>query len=175
MANLNLVGDENAATHASFEGIRKQRGLMPNLLRVLGIAPARLHGYLGLSGTLGGGMLPAALREGIALLSAGTNGCDHCLLAYSMIGAGAGLSAVAVGTARTGKAETVKDKTALSLPRAVLARQDRGAEAEPAPAPARDDAAIIEIVLNVAMSLQTNRINTPAGAPTDFAVRHTGH
>jgi uncharacterized peroxidase-related enzyme len=176
MAHLNIVGDDIAATRASFKGVRKQLGLVPNLFRVIANSPAGLQDYLGLSGALGRGVLPAALRERIALLVAETNGCDYCLSAHSAIGAGAGLSAAAIEAARTGEAETAQDQAALSLARAVLARQGRGAEVELATARSAgwDDAAIVEIVLHVALSLLTNSVNNLAETPIDFPVRHTG-
>jgi AhpD family alkylhydroperoxidase len=176
MANLNLVGDDVPATHASFEGARKQLGLVPNLFRVIANSPAGLQGYLGLSGALGRGVLPAALRERIALLIAETNGCDYCLSAHSAIGAGAGLSLAAIEAARLGEAETAKDQAALSLARAVLAGQGRGTTAELATARGAgwDDAAIVEILLHVALNVLTNSVNNLAGTPIDFPPRHTG-
>jgi AhpD family alkylhydroperoxidase len=176
MAHLNIVGDDIAATRASFEGVRKQLGLVPNLFRVIANSPAGLQGYLGLSGALGRGVLPAALRERIALLIAETNGCDYCLSAHSVMGAGAGLSAAAIEAARTGEAETAQDQAALSLARVVLAQQGRSAEVELAAARSAgwDDAAIVEIVLHVALSLLTNSVNNLAETPIDFPVRHTG-
>ena len=176
MANLNLVGDDVAANRATFEGVRKQLGLVPNMFRVIANSPAGLQGYLGLSGALGRGVLPATLREQIALLIAETNGCDYCLSAHSVMGAGAGLSAAAIEAARTGEAETAKEQAALSLARAVLARQGRGAEAELVAARAAgwDDAATVEIVLHVALNLLTNSVNNLAETPIDFPVRHTG-
>lgn len=176
MADMNLVGDSIAATRATFDGVGKELGLVPNLLRVIANSPAGLRGYPGLSGALGRGVLPAALRERIALLIAETNGCDYCLSAHSVMGAGAGLSAAAIEAARTGEAESSQDQAALSLARAVLASEGRGAAAELAAAREAgwDDAAIVEVVLHVALNVLTNSVNNLAGTPIDFPSRHTG-
>jgi AhpD family alkylhydroperoxidase len=176
MAKLNIVGDDAAATRATFEGLRGQLGLVPNLYRIVGNSPAALQGHLGLVGALGRGLLPAALRERIALLSAETNGCDYCLSAHSVLGAGAGLSAAAIEAARGGEAEDAKDQAALDLARALLANQGRGAQRELAAAQAAgwDDAAIVEIVHHVALNLLTNSLNNLAETPIDFPLRHTG-
>jgi len=150
---------------------------VPNLFRVVANSPAALQGYLGLSAALGRGVLPAALREQIALLVAQQNGCDYCLSAHAAIGAGAGLDEAAIEDARKGLAGAVKDAAALDLARAVLARQGRGAERELAAAKAAgwDDADIVEIVLHVALNVLTNSVNNLAETPIDFPVRHTGH
>ena len=58
MHNLPLIGDDIAATRASFEGVRKQLGIVPNLFRVIASSPAGLQRNLGLSGALGRGVLP---------------------------------------------------------------------------------------------------------------------
>jgi len=176
MANLNLVDDDVAATRASFEGLRKQIGLVPNLYRVVGNSPAALQGHLGLAGALGRGVLAAPLREQIALLSAETNGCDYCLSAHSVIGAGAGLDVAAIEAARHGGAAAARDKAALDLARALLANQGRNAQQELAAVKAAgwDDAAIVEIAHHVALNVLTNMVNTLADTPIDFPVRHTG-
>ena len=45
-----------------------------------------MEGYLGLSGALAKGKLPAPTRERIALAVAEINGCDYCLAAHSYLG-----------------------------------------------------------------------------------------
>ena len=177
MANLNIVGDDVAATRATFEGVRKQLGLVPNLFRVIANSPAGLQGHLGLSGALGRGVLPAALRERIALLIAETNGCDYCLSAHSVIGAGAGLSA---RSDRSGPHRRGRDREGPGgpLPRPRGAGPGRAAAPRSELAAARaagwDDAAIVEIVLHVALNVLTNSVNNLAETPIDFPVRHTG-
>jgi len=46
-------------------------------------SPAALEGYLGLSGALNKGALPAPTRERIALAVAEINGCNYCLSAHT--------------------------------------------------------------------------------------------
>jgi uncharacterized peroxidase-related enzyme len=175
MTTLPLIADDVAATAATFQGVRKQLGLVPNLFRVVANSPAALQGYLGLSAALGRGVLPAALREQIALLVAQQNGCDYCLSAHAVIGAGAGLDEAAIQAARHGEAMTERDTAALALARAVLAGQGRGAEAALAAAQAAgwDAAAIVEIVQHVALNVFTNSLNNLVGTPIDFPVRST--
>jgi uncharacterized peroxidase-related enzyme len=176
MSTFSLVTDEAPATAATFTGVKKQLGIVPNLFRVIANSPQGLAGYLGLSGALGRGVLPAHLRERIALLTAETNGCDYCLSAHAYLGAGAGLTEADIDAAIAGTAAEAKDRAALALATALIARQGRGAEAELTAARAAgwDDAAIVEIAEHVALNVLTNTVNNLAGTPIDFPVRRTG-
>src|SRR4051812_7398543 len=75
-----------AASRPLLEAVKKQFGMVPNLFRVVGNSPAALEGYVGLSGALGKGALPAPTRERIALAIAEINGCNYCLSAHTYIG-----------------------------------------------------------------------------------------
>ena len=55
-------------------GQEATRRRTPNMYRLLANSPAALEGYLGLSGALDKGMLPAPTRERIALAVAEING-----------------------------------------------------------------------------------------------------
>lgn len=173
MSTIPLVPDEAPATAATFAGIKKQLGIVPNLFRVIGNSPEGLAGVLGLSGALGRGVLPAPLRERIALLSAEANGCDYCRSAHAFLGAGAGLTDADIDAALRGTAADAKDAAALALAAALLARQgrDAGAELSAAKAAGWNDAAIVEIALHVALNVLTNTMNSLAGTPIDFPVR----
>src|SRR3989442_13758964 len=54
-------------------------------------SPAVLQGFLGLSGTLEGGVLPFETRYQIAIAVSEINGCPYCLSAFTAIGKGAGM------------------------------------------------------------------------------------
>ena len=60
-----------AASQPLLEAVKKQLGLVPNMFRLVANSPAALEGYLGLSGALNKGALPAPTRERIALAVAG--------------------------------------------------------------------------------------------------------
>ena len=55
-------------------------------MRVLGNSPAALEGYLSLSAAIARGVLPARVREQIALTVAEINDCGYCLSAHALIG-----------------------------------------------------------------------------------------
>ena len=74
------------ASRPLLEGVKKQLGVVPNMFRLISNSPAALEGYLGLSGALNKGPLPAPTRERIALAVAEENGCSYCLSAHSYLG-----------------------------------------------------------------------------------------
>jgi len=68
------------------EAVNSQVGFVPNMFRLISTSPQALEGYLGLSGAIGKGALPAATRERIALAVAEVNGCSYCLSAHTHFG-----------------------------------------------------------------------------------------
>ena len=79
------IADAPAASQPLLEAVKKQLGVVPNLFRLVSNSPAALEGYVGLSGALAKGSLPAQTRERIALAVAETNGCDYCLSAHTYL------------------------------------------------------------------------------------------
>ena len=61
------------ASAMRLEAVEKQLGVGPNLFRLVANSPPALQGYLGLSGTLGKGALPAATRERWSIGTAGAS------------------------------------------------------------------------------------------------------
>ena len=84
------------------EGVQKNLGMTPNLIRTMANSAATLQGYLGLSGAVASGRLSAKLREQIALAVSESNQCDYCLAAHSALGKAVGLSQVQTQQARRG-------------------------------------------------------------------------
>jgi pimeloyl-ACP methyl ester carboxylesterase len=61
------IADAPEKSRPLLEAVNKQFGVVPNMFRLISTSPQALEGYLGLSGALGHGALPAATRERIAL------------------------------------------------------------------------------------------------------------
>jgi AhpD family alkylhydroperoxidase len=88
--------------------VQKKLGMTPNMMRTMAQSPAVLEGYLNLSSALGGGSLPAKLREQIALVVGEANGCEYCLSAHSAIGRMLGLSEEEILDSRRGESSEGK-------------------------------------------------------------------
>ena len=114
--------------------------------------------------------MTAQIREQIALAVAQVNGCDYCLAAHSAIGRMVGLTADQIRDSRLG---TAVDPRADALIRFALKVVDaRGGVADTDLEAVRragfDDAAIVEVVANVALHVFTNYFNRLAGTDLDF-------
>jgi len=151
--------------------VEKQLGVVPNLMKLVGHSPAALEGYLSLSGALAKGKLSAQLRERIALTIAEFNGCDYCQSAHSYLAANvAKLSASEIDAARDARSDDARTAAALHFARRVAESRGRVSDADLAALRAADfdEAAVLEIVLNVALNVLTNYVNNVAQTDVDF-------
>ena len=80
------VDQSPTASKPLLDAVHKQLGVVPNLMKLIGISPAALEGYLALNGALAKGVLDTKLRERIALAIAEFNGCEYCLAAHTYLG-----------------------------------------------------------------------------------------
>lgn len=153
-----------------FTAVKSKLGVVPNLMRTFGHSPAVLNAYLGYSGALAAGVLPAKVREQIALTVAEANACDYCLAAHSLIGKGAGLSPAAITDARRGQAAEAKTDALLKFAAAVV--ETRGVVSDEALAAVRSagasEAEVVEVVAHVALNILTNYTNHVAQTVVDF-------
>jgi uncharacterized peroxidase-related enzyme len=153
------------------DAVHKQLGVVPNLMKLVGNSPAALEGYLALNGALAKGTLDARLRERIALAVAEFNGCEYCLSAHSYLGKNvARLDDGEIAAARDGRSSDPKADAALRFAHRVAAERGRVSDADLAALRAAgfDDAAVVEIVLNVALNVLTNYVNNVAQTDIDF-------
>jgi uncharacterized peroxidase-related enzyme len=160
-----------AASQPFLEAVQKQLGSVPNLFRVAGNSPAALEGYLGMSGALAKGALPAPTRERIALAVAEVNGCNYCLSAHTWLGKNlAKLDDAEIAANRAGTSNDVKADAAVRF--AVLVTRARGhvdgASVQAVRASGYSDAQIVEIVMHVALNTWTNYLNEVAATEIDF-------
>ncbi len=160
-----------AASQPLLEAVKKQLGIVPNLFRLVANSPAALEGYLGLSGALNKGALPAATRERIALAVAEINGCGYCLSAHTYLGKNlARLDDAEITANRNGASNDPKADAAVRF--AVKVVRARGHvsddDVRAVKSAGYDDAQMIEIVLHVALNTLTNYVNEVAKTEIDF-------
>lgn len=172
MSRLNTLSDQQAtdSTTKLFSSIQGKLGTVPNMMRAMGNSPAALSAYLQFSGQLAGGILTAKQRELIALTVGQANGCDYCLAAHSALGKMAGLSADQIADARRGQSVNSADEALLQLASQLVAERGHVTDAELSKVREHgfDDAAIAEVIANVALNLFTNYFNHVADPDVDF-------
>jgi uncharacterized peroxidase-related enzyme len=153
-----------------FAAVKAKLGVVPNLMRTFAQSPAVFEGYLGFTGALAKGVLPARVREQLALAVGEANGCDYCLSAHSMLGKGAGLTPEAITDARRGQAADPKVNALLQFAREVV--DTRGKVSDEQLGAVRTagatDAEIVEVVAHVAANILTNYTNNVAQTLIDF-------
>lgn len=162
-----------AAARPLLDAVHQQLGSVPNLFRLVAHSPAALEGYLGMSGALAKGRLPAPTRERIALAVAQLNECGYCLSAHSYLGKNlAKLSEAEISANRRGHSLDAQADAAVQF--AVQVARARGhvsdADLQAVRAAGYDEAQVIEIVQHVALNTWTNYLNSVAQTDIDFPV-----
>lgn len=157
-------------TKELLDGTKAKLGVVPNLLRVLGNAPAALEGYLKFSGALAGGSFNAKVREQISLAVAESNMCGYCLSAHTFIGGRLGLTEEEVADARHASAANDKTDAILKFARSIVVQRGEVTDADLQQAWARglNDSDIVETIANVALNIFTNYVNHVAQTIVDF-------
>ncbi|MDY7577896.1 carboxymuconolactone decarboxylase family protein [Herbaspirillum sp. RTI4] len=170
--------DVSAAPDASkpmLNAVQGKLGMVPNLFKTLAHSPAVLQFYLKQSEALSGGVLPAPLREQLALVAAGKNACDYCASAHTLMGKGAGLKADEMAHNLRGRASDAKVQAALDFAKAIIA--DRGHVTDQQVQAVRDagysEAEVVEIIAHVGMNMFTNYFNHIAATVVDFPLVST--
>ncbi len=158
------------ATKQLFDGVKSKLGVVPNLMRVMGNAPAALSSYLNFGAALAEGSFDAKLREQIALAVAESNQCGYCLSAHTFIGGRLGLTEQDVAAARQANASNPATDAILKLARSIVVLRGEidDADFDRAHAAGLTDGDIIETVANVAVNIFSNYVNHIARTTVDF-------
>jgi uncharacterized peroxidase-related enzyme len=163
--------DAPEASRPLLDAVETMLGSVPNMFRIIANSPAALEGYLGLSGALAKGKLPAATRERIALAIAQRNDCGYCLAAHTYLGTNlARLDAAEITANRKGFSNDAKADAAVRFAAQIV--EHRGGVEANAVRAVRDagysDAEIVEIIAHVALNTLTNYVNEVLETEIDF-------
>jgi uncharacterized peroxidase-related enzyme len=152
------------------DAVKAKLGIVPNMTRSMAVSPAVLEAYLGFSGALGHGVLPARVREQLALDVSEVNCCDYCVSAHSAVGKRAGLTDQELLDSRRGASADPKTDVLLRFARTVVAKRGVVDDADVAAVRAAGygDSEITEVVAHVALNIFTNYFNNVAGTTIDF-------
>lgn len=172
MARVQLFTAENATNESKvvLAQINAAFGVTPAMFQAVANSPAALTSMWGSFGALGGGTLPAKLKEQLAVAIADRNGCEYCLAAHTALGRRAGASPDELALAQAGRSEEPKTAAALSFAIAIVERRGhlRDEELAAVRQAGFDDEAIVEIIAHVALNLFTNYVNVALRVPVDF-------
>jgi uncharacterized peroxidase-related enzyme len=150
----------------------KKYGGAPNSFKTMAHSPAAFQGFLDLSGTLEGGVLPFETRYQIAIAVSELNGCPYCLSAFTAIGKGNGMKDETLAACRTAGSTDPRIDAMLKFAAAIV--RARGAvtdeDFQKVKAARCSDEEIQEIVANVALFTFANYMNLVIGTDIDFPV-----
>ncbi|MFF5979474.1 carboxymuconolactone decarboxylase family protein [Streptomyces olindensis] len=173
MSRMPLIDPATATGKAAEQLSATQRtmGATKNFARAMANSPSTLKGYLGLSTALREGVLPAGIRERIALAMAELNGCRYCLSAHTQLApALAKLTEEEIEAARRGTSADPKAAAVLRL--AVEIAENRGRVGDDVLADARTagltDEEVVEVIANVVQNIFTNYLNEALDVDVDF-------
>ena len=175
MTNFAPIEPETATGQAAelLTQVKNALGLIPNMTKVMANSPALLKGYLALSGAVSGGVLPAGVRERLAISTAQLNGCEYCLSAHTYIGANiAKVDTAELDAARTAHSDDPHIAALLRLSDEIaenngdVSRDDLRAAREHGVT----DEEIGEAVANLALNVLTNYFNLVADVDNDWPV-----
>lgn len=173
MSRLSIPTVDNApeGSRPLFAAVKKQLGIVPNLMKLMGHSAAALEGYLSLNSAIAKGTLYVKLRECIALAVAEHNGCDYCLSAHGYLGrVVAKMNGEEIEAARDGRSADARADAALHFARRVAESRGRVSDAEITALRSAgfDEGSVIEIVVTVALNVLTNYVNNVAQTEIDF-------
>jgi uncharacterized peroxidase-related enzyme len=172
MQRIQPVNPQTAQGRAKelLDVVKAKLGIIPNMTRLMAVSPPVLEAYVGFIGALSQGVLPAQVREQLALDVAEANHCDYCVSAHSAIGNRVGLSEQEVLGSRRGASTDPKTDVLLLFARKLVAK--RGLIDDSDFAAVREagfgDAEIAEVVAHVGLNTFTNYFNHVAGTTIDF-------
>ena len=152
------------------DAVVKKYGGAPNSFKTMAHSPAGLQGFLDLSGTLEGGVLPFETRYQIAIAVSEINGCAYCLSAFTAIGKSGGMKDETLAMCRIAGSADPKIDAILKFATAIV--RERGGvtpeDFQKVKSAGCSDEEIEEIVANVALFTFANYMNLVIGTEVDF-------
>ena len=172
MQSIQSVNPQTAQGRAKelLDAVKAKLGIVPNMTRSMAVSPSVLEAYLGFSGALAHGVLPARVREQLALDVGEANHCHYCVSAHSALGERAGLTDQDVLDSRRGASADPKADVLLRFARTLVEKRGLVEDADLAAVrkAGYGDAEIAEVVAHVALNIFTNYFNNVAGTTIDF-------
>jgi uncharacterized peroxidase-related enzyme len=175
MGSTQRIGaiDPGVATGARKElldAVVNKYGGAPNSFKTMAHSPATFRGFLDLSGTLEGGVLPFETRYQIAIAVSEINGCPYCLSAFTAIGKSNGMQDETLAMCRFAGSTDPKIDAMLNFAAAIV--RERGAvtseDFQKVKSAGCSDEETLEIIANVALFTFANYINLAIGTEIDF-------
>ena len=159
--------DATGLTRQLLDDVRDERGDISNMIKTMAQSPLTLAGYLQFIRALNGSNVGPKIRELIALTVAQANLSEYSLAQHALLAVELGLSKNEILEGRQARAADAKTDTALKFARSLLTRGVDWSTDD-----LRDvgfnDAEIVEIIAQVALSSFENYFNLAVKTTLDF-------
>jgi uncharacterized peroxidase-related enzyme len=172
MSTFNPVDPKTADAEATaaLDLVQAAFGEIPNLMKMLAIAPNVLRGIMVFNNEVTRGELETSLVEQVALLASEINQCEYCVAVHVHVGQQAGLSRDELICNLRGEASNPKSQAVLNFTKAVV--NNRGKVDESTVKALRDhglsNKAIIEIVGVIGLYTVLNYVKHLTEPALDF-------
>ena len=170
--------DETTAPEASLEALattKKNFGMIPNLEKVIALAPQLLSGYAHLWDLFETTTFTPIERQVVYMTANFENECNYCVPWHTMLAKNAGMEAAEVETLRSGAPLSDAKLEALrGFSRTLIANRGKASEADLQVffKAGYSNVQALEVILALAIKLISNYTNSIAGTPLDPEVEN---
>lgn len=170
--------DESSAPKGALEALattKKNFGMIPNVEKVMALAPQLLSGYAHMWDLFGTTTFTPIERQVVFMTANFENECNYCIPWHSMLAKNAGMEKSEVDALRSGAPLADPKLEALrAFTRTLIANRGKASEAELQVFfnAGYSDAQALEVILGLAIKLISNYTNSIAGTPLDPEAEH---
>lgn len=175
MTRITPNQNPNSEAQAMLAQVKATLGSTPNIFTTMAHSPATFGFYLQGSAALGKSTLSAKLREQLALVVAGLNGCNYCASAHTVLGGMQKIAESELALNLKGQSADSKVQAALGFASAVVTKHGRVNDADFAlvRSAGYTDGEIMDIIAVVGLNIFTNYFNEALGTVVDFPLVST--
>lgn len=165
----------DAKAQEQLAAVKKSLGGTPNIFTTMAHSSAVLGYYLGGAAALADTKISSALREQLALAVAGSNTCDYCASAHTVLGKMQKVSEDELSQNLRGKSADAKTQAALNFARKIVDARGNvsDGDVEAVRKAGFDNAEILEILAVTCQNIFTNYFNHVAQTDIDFPLVKT--
>jgi len=178
MARLHSVDPASASgkTKELLDAVLRNRGRLPNMVRLMANSPAALSGYVSFAAALAGSALAAEIRDLIAVLVAAHGESDYTLAVASAIARKSGLSDADIAMAQLAQARHPRAAAALCFSESLLEKRGHvsASEVDRLMEAGFSDGEVAEIVAVIVLNIYRNYFNLVAVPEIDFPASSAG-
>jgi len=172
MTKIKLLPKEQAsqATKELYSMLKSKIGKVPNVYKIYGYSHAALKANLVMDDALSNGELSAKEIEVIALTVSQFNNCDYCLAAHTAVGKMYGMTDEETINTRKGEHSSKKAQSLIDFTKEILNKKGKieVLDLNKFYQAGYNNAAVVEVVGQIAKNFFNNYTNHIAGTEIDF-------